>query len=79
MEVPIQTTCEPESLCLGVSGRLCRRFLRGLNRQCREGSLNRLGMPANMLPKTIVGHGVPFPIPLKVPGSRIVSLIAGGM
>lgn len=45
--------------------------------QHRETSRGRLGVAR--LPETSVPSGVPYPIRLKIPGIRIVSLVAGGM
>lgn len=41
-----------------------------------EKSNGRLGRGS--LPKTVV-YGVPYPIEVKLPGVRVVSLVAGGM
>ena len=38
----------------------------------------RLGLKPKDIPKGL-GQGVPYPIEVKIPGSRIVSLVAGGM
>ncbi|KAG6810891.1 hypothetical protein H0H92_009921 [Tricholoma furcatifolium] len=44
---------------------------------CREKADGRLGL--SRFPKTASGRDVPFPMQLRIPGIRIVSLVAGGM
>lgn len=36
-------------------------------------------MHPRQLPQTIVADGVPFPLLLRIPGVRVVNLVAGGM
>lgn len=39
----------------------------------------RLGIPQRELPQTQVQGGIPFPAQLRLPGVRVVDLVAGGM
>jgi SCF-associated factor 1 len=43
---------------------------------CSSRENGRLGV--KQLPRN-TGQGVPYPMEVKIPGSRIVSLVAGGM
>ena len=78
MEELIQRPESPQDLRLGVRHHPSSRrsdhdavpfFL-------SDRSNGRLGL--TKLPKG-TGSGVPYPIEVKIPGSRIVSLVAGGM
>ncbi|EMD39127.1 hypothetical protein CERSUDRAFT_112811 [Gelatoporia subvermispora B] len=44
-----------------------------------ESTHGRLGMAEGDLPRSNVPMGVPFPVQLRIPGVRIVSLVASGM
>ena len=78
MEELIQRLESPQDLCLGVRYHAISRcsdhdavpFL-------SDRSNGRLGL-ATKLPK-LVGQGIPYPVEVEIPGSRIVSLVAGGM
>lgn len=43
---------------------------------CREKSNGRLGL--SQIPKSII-QGVPYPVQVRLPGVRVVNLVAGGM
>lgn len=59
-------------VCLPSSLR-CTIYLKQIRRERKDGRLGR------DVPRTVVDQGVPYPIPLRIPGARIVNLVAGGM
>ena len=76
MEEPIQGPESPQDIRLGVRQRASshRPDYDALPIFIRERNNGRLG-----LAKLPEGPGVPYPVEVNIPGSRIVSLVAGGM
>ncbi|PCH36203.1 RCC1/BLIP-II [Wolfiporia cocos MD-104 SS10] len=58
---------------------LYKRFARPKVFVWGEVSHGRLGLAKDAIPHTRVHNGVPYPVELRIPGARIVSLMAGGM
>jgi len=78
LEESVQGSKAPKNFCLGVChhasnvhhSQVVTRFL------CSQRANGRLGLKGI---SQNLRFGIPYPIEVKIPGSRIVSLVAGGM